>query len=261
VQPVPPTLLLDTKLYVPPPPRGLVPRSRLSERLDRGAASRLALVSAPAGFGKTTVLAAWLAARSAEPSGPDPASGRPVVAWVSLDPGDNQPATFWTYVVAALQTVAPGVGDQARVLLQAAPPASTGVVLTTLLNDLSSADVDVVLVLDDYHVIDSPEVHEGMAFLLDHAPPRLHVVVAGRADPALPLARLRARGELVEIRAADLRFTLEEAVAYLNGVMGLELAAADVVAIRKTRRQARGSAGGGTHRETRASARRFRSAR
>ena len=228
---MPPTLLLDTKLYVPPPPRGLVPRSRLSERLDRGAASRLALVSAPAGFGKTTVLAAWLAARSAEPSGPDPASGRPVVAWVSLDPGDNQPATFWTYVVAALQTVAPGVGEQARVLLQAAPPASTGVVLTTLLNDLSSADVDVVLVLDDYHVIDSPEVHEGMAFLLDHAPPRLHVVVAGRADPALPLARLRARGELVEIRAADLRFTLEEAVAYLNGVMGLELAAADVVAL------------------------------
>ena len=226
-----PTLLLATKLYVPSPPRGLVPRSRLSERLDAGTASRLTLVSAPAGFGKTTLLAAWLAARPAAPAGPAAASCGHAVAWVSLDQGDNQPTTFWSYLVAALQAVAPGVGEKAGVLLQAAPAAPTATVLTTLLNDLGSTDGDIVLVLDDYHVIDTPEVHEGMAFLLDHAPPRLHVVVAGRADPALPLARLRARGELVEVRAADLRFTPEEAVAYLNGVMGLELTAADVAAL------------------------------
>ena len=221
MQPEAPTLLLETKLYVHPPPSGLVSRSRLSERLDAGAAARLLLVSAPAGFGKTTLLAAWLAAAPSDRA----------VAWVSLDQGDNQPHTFWSYVVAALETTAPGVGDKARSLLRAVPPAPTATVLTTLLNDLNAVDGDIVLVLDDYHVINSLEVHEGMAFLLEHAPPRLHVVVTGRADPALPLARLRARGELVEVRAADLRFTPEEAAEYLNGAMGLGLTAVDVTAL------------------------------
>ena len=221
VQTVAPTLLLETKLYVPRSPRGLVPRPRLSERLERGAASTLLVVSAPAGFGKTTVLADWLAASTEERS----------VAWVSLDPADTQPTTFWAYVVAALQTVAPGVGVNALALLQAPQAAPTTMVLTTLLNDLAGIDRDVVLVLDDYHVIDAPEVHEGVAFLLDHMPRRLHLVLAGRADPALPLSRLRARGELVEIRAHDLRFTPEEAVAYLNGAMGLRLTAPDVAAL------------------------------
>ena len=218
---VAPTLLLETKLYVPRSPRGLVPRPRLSERLDRGAASTLMLVSAPAGFGKTTLLAEWLAASGEERS----------VAWVSLDPDDNDPGSFWAYVIAALQTAAPGVGAGAVSFLQASPPAPITTILTTLLNDLGDLPDDVVLVLDDYHVIDTPEVHEGMAFLLDHVPQRLHLVLAGRADPALPLARLRARGELVEVRAADLRFTAEEAVAYLNGAMGLQLTAADVTAL------------------------------
>ncbi|HEU4913367.1 MAG TPA: LuxR C-terminal-related transcriptional regulator [Actinomycetes bacterium] len=226
-----PTLLLETKLYAPPPPRGLVPRSRLIEQLDAGTASRLMLVSAPAGFGKTTLLAAWLAARPAAPAEQVAASSGYAVAWVSLGQGDSQPQTFWSYVVAALQRVAPGVGETARVLLQAVPPAPTATVLTTLLNDVGSTDGDIVLVLDDYHVIDSADVHEGMAFLVDHSPPQLHVVVAGRADPALPLARLRARGELVEVRAADLRFTPEEAATYLNGVMGLKLTVADVAAL------------------------------
>ncbi|MGH8939582.1 MAG: AAA family ATPase, partial [Actinomycetes bacterium] len=220
-----PTLLLETKLYVPRSPRGLVPRPRLSERLDRGTASRLMLVSAPAGFGKTTLLAEWLAATPGAPT-----NGRSV-AWLSLDREENQPASFWTYVIAALQTVAPGVGANALALLQAPQGAPIRTVLTTLLNDLGAIASDVVLVLDDYHVIEAPEVQEGMAFLLDHVPPRLHLVIAGRADPALPLARLRARGELVEVRAADLRFTPEEAVAYLNGVMGLQLTAADVAAL------------------------------
>ncbi len=146
-------------------------------------------------------------------------------AWLSLDRGDNDPASFWTYVIAALRTAAPGVGENALALLQAPRPPPIETVLTTLLNDLSAIAGDIVLVLDDYHVIDARDVQDGMAFLLDHLPPRLHLVIASRADPALPLARLRARGELVEIRAADLRFTPDEAAAYLNETMGLRLTA------------------------------------
>ncbi len=220
-----PTLLLETKLYVPRSPRGLVPRPRLSERLDRGTASKLMLVSAPAGFGKTSLLAEWLAAR------PGTSSDERSAAWLSLDRDDNQPASYWTYVIAALRTVAPGVGANALELLQAPQPAPIQTVLTTLLNDLGALPSDVVLVLDDYHVIDSREVQEGMAFLLDHVPPRLHVVIASRTDPPLPLARLRARGELVEVRAAELRFQPDEAAAYLNGVMGLVLTEQDVTAL------------------------------
>ena len=220
-----PTLLLDTKLYRPRSPRGLVPRPRLRERLDRGATSTLMLVSAPAGFGKSTLLAEWLAAGPAAPT--DERSA----AWLSLDRGDNNPVAFWTYLIAALRTVAPGVGASALALLQETQPVPIETMLTPLLNDLGEVAGDMVLVLDDYHVIDAPDLLEGMAFLLDHVPPGLHVVIAGRADPALPLARLRARGELVEVRAADLRFTPDEAVAYLNGAMGLELTDADVAAL------------------------------
>ena len=220
-----PAPLLETKFYVPRSRRGLVPRPRLSERLDRGAASKLMLVSAPAGFGKTTLLTEWLAAGPAAPA------GERLAAWLSLDRGDNDPASFWTYVIAALRTVAPGVGESALALLQAPQPPPIETVLTALLNDLGAIAGDIVLVLDDYHVIDAREVQDGMAFLLDHLPPRLHVVIASRADPALPLARLRARGELVEIRAAELRFTPDEAAAYLNEMMGLQLTARDVAAL------------------------------
>ena len=220
-----PAPLLETKLYVPGSRRGLVPRPRLSERLDRGIASKLMLVSAPAGFGKTTLLTEWLAA------GPATSADERLVAWLSLDRGDNDPASFWTYVIAALRTVASGVGESALALLQAprSPPVET--VLTALLNDLGATPGDIVLVLDDYHVVDARDVQDGMAFLLDHLPPQLHVVIAGRADPALPLARLRSRGELVEIRAAELRFTPDEAAAYLNEMMGLQLTARDVAAL------------------------------
>jgi LuxR family maltose regulon positive regulatory protein len=150
---------------------------------------------------------------------------------LSLDRGDNDAASFWTYVIAALRTVAPKVGGGALTLLQAAQPPPIEFVLTTLLNDIGADPSDIVLVLDDYHVIDASEVQDAMAFLLDHLPPRLHLVIASRADPALPLARLRARGELVETRAGDLRFTPEEAAAYLNGAMGLRLTAEDVTAL------------------------------
>jgi LuxR family maltose regulon positive regulatory protein len=220
-----PTALLETKLYVPRSRPGLVPRLRLSERLDHGTASKLMLVSAPAGFGKTTLLTEWLAAGPAAPT------DERLAAWLSLDRSDNDPASFWTYVIAALRTVASGVGESALTLLHASqsPPIETA--LTTLLNELGVIASDIVLVLDDYHVIDAREVQDGMAFLLDHLPPRLHVVIASRADPALHLPRLRARGELVEIRAAELRFTPDEAAAYLNGMMGLELTARDVAAL------------------------------
>ena len=220
-----PAALLETKFYVPRPRRGLVPRPRLSERLDRGTASKLMLVSAPAGFGKTTLLTEWLAAGPAAPA------DERLAAWLSLDRGDNDPASFWAYVIAALRTVAAGVGESALALLHAPQPPPIETVLTALLNDLGAIAADIVLVLDDYHVIDAREVQDGMAFLLDHLPPRLHVVIASRADPALPLARLRARGELAEIRAAELRFTPDEAAAYLNEMMGLQLTARDVAAL------------------------------
>ena len=213
--------LLETKLHVPRWRRGLVARPRLSERLSRGAESALTLVSAPAGFGKTTLLAEWLAAA--------PADGRSV-AWLSLDRRDNDPALFWTYLVAALKTAAPGAGAGALSLLQPPqPPNEAG--LVALLNDLDAISNDVVLVLDDYHVVEARDVQDGMAFLLDHLPPQIHLVIGSRADPALPLARLRGRGELVEIRAAELRFTPGEAAVYLNEMMGLQLTAADVAAL------------------------------
>ena len=220
-----PITLLEMKLYVPRSRRGLVLRPRLNERLDRGTASKLVLVSAPAGFGKTTLLTEWLAAR------PAAQADERLAAWLSLDQGDNDPASFWAYVIAALRTVASGVGEGALALLEAPQPPPIETVLTTLLNDLGAVAGEIVLVLDDYHVIDARDVQDGMAFLLDHLPPCLHVVIASRADPALPLARLRARGELAEIRAAELRFTADEAAAYLNDLMGLQLTAQDVAAL------------------------------
>ncbi len=214
--------MLETKLYVPRPRRGLVPRPRLSERLSRGTASKLTLISAPAGFGKSTLLAEWLATISTDERS---------VAWLSLDEADNQPARFWTYVVTALRTIAPEVGTTALSLLQGPQPPSIEMTLATLLNDLGAASGDVVLVLDDYHEVDSPEIQVGMSYLLENLPPQIHVVMTTRADPALPLGRLRGHGELTEIRAADLRFNPNEAAAYLNETMGLDLTARDVAAL------------------------------
>src|SRR5439155_1161065 len=179
----------------------------------------LTLVSAPAGFGKTTLLAGWID------------FSRHSAAWVSLDQSDNHAASFWSYLFAALQTVKPGVGASAISLLQSPQPPPIEAVLTLLLNELSAMSTDVMLVLDDYHVIDAREIHDGMVFLLDHLPPRLHLVIASRADPPLPLARLRARGELVEIRAEDLRFAPDEVATYFHESMGLDLSARDVAVL------------------------------
>jgi LuxR family maltose regulon positive regulatory protein len=209
--------LIETKLYIPRLRPDVVARPRLSERLRRGAESKLTLISAPAGFGKTTLLTEWLATAS---------TADRAVAWLSLDRSDSRPATFWTYLITALQTVAPGVGASALPLLQSSDlPIETA--LTLLINELGAVPHDVAMVLDDYHVVESPDIEEGMIFLLEHLPSQIHVVISTRADPRLPLARLRARGELVEIRAADLRFTHDEAATYL-GAVGLRLTAADV---------------------------------
>ncbi|WP_245743435.1 LuxR C-terminal-related transcriptional regulator [Geodermatophilus poikilotrophus] len=213
--------LLTTKLHAPRRRRGLVARPRLIERLSRGNEAALTLVSAPAGFGKTTVLSDWLSAA--------PAADR-CVAWLSLDARDDDPALFWAYLVAAVQTALPGAGAGALALLST-PQTSAEAVVTSLVNDLDAVPGDLVLVLDDYHLIESAEVHEGMAYLLEHLPPHAHLVIAGRADPPLPLARLRVRGELVELRAADLRFTPEEAAEYLTEAMGLALSAGEVAAL------------------------------
>jgi LuxR family maltose regulon positive regulatory protein len=210
--------LLETKFYAPRQRSGRVPRPRLTERLGRGTQSKLTLVSAPAGFGKSTLVAEWLAAA--------PAAGS-VAAWLSLDPSDNHPMVFWAHVIVALQKVEPAVGASALSLLEAPGP-SIETVLAPLLNDLDLVANDIVLVLDDYHTIDAPEIQVGITFMLEHLPANVHLVITTRADPVLPLARLRARGELVEVRAADLRFTPDEATAYLNGVMTLELTAGDV---------------------------------
>jgi LuxR family maltose regulon positive regulatory protein len=215
------TALLETKFHVPRSRRRLVERPRLRERLRAGSDAALILVSAPAGFGKSTVLTEWLAMA--------PDEGR-ATAWLSLDERDSEPAAFLSYVIAALETATAGLGAGARSLL-ASPDAPIDAVVAALLNDLQRATHDVVLVLDDYHVIDAQGIHDAMAFLLDHLPPHVHLVISSRADPPLPLARLRARGELVEIRAADLRFTSGEAAAYLTEVMGLELVPSQVTAL------------------------------
>ncbi|WP_423065371.1 LuxR C-terminal-related transcriptional regulator [Devosia sp. CN2-171] len=213
--------LVATKLFVPTPRDVVVERRRLIERLERGAASKLTLISAPAGFGKTTLVSAWLAARSAGPE---------AVAWLSLQQTDNEPAVFWTYVIAAFQK---SLADRAAASLHVLEPGqhSSDLVLASLVNELASAKLSINLILDDYHVIDEPDVQAGMKFLLEHLPPHVHIVITTRADPPLPIAKMRARGEVVEIRSADLRFTADEMAAYLNGMMGLGLTANEIAAL------------------------------
>jgi LuxR family transcriptional regulator, maltose regulon positive regulatory protein len=211
--------ILATKLYVPPPRPRVVFRPRLIERLNEGLHRRLTLISAPAGFGKTTLLGEWLAACERE------------AAWLSLDEGDNDPTRFLAYLVAALRTIAADIGEGVLGALQSPQPPPTESILTALLNEITAIRDDFVLVLDDYHVIDARAVDDALAFLLEHLPPRMHLVIATREDPRLPLARLRARGQLSELRAADLRFAPSEAGEFLKGAMGLDLSAEDIAAL------------------------------
>ncbi len=206
--------LVQTKLLVPRPRRAVVARPRLTEELERARDAALVLVSAPAGFGKTTLLASVVAADS-------------TVAWVSLDARDGDPVRFWSYALRALENASPGCAAAALALLESGRTPIDHV-LTVLVNELSVRADDTTLVLDDYHLADTPEVGTGLSFLLEHRPQQLRLVISTRADPALPLPRLRARGQLVELRAGDLRFTLDEADRYLNTVHELGLSRPDV---------------------------------
>ena len=212
-------VLLATKLHIPRPRPGFVVRPRLTQRLADGIARELVLVCTPAGFGKTTLLADW--ARG----------GRRPVAWLSLDEGDNDPVRFWRHVAAALDGVLPGVAGRVAGLLQGLRSASFQAVAATLVNELAAGADEVVLVLDDYHLIQAPPVHASLGFLLDHLPASLRLVLASRADPPLPLAKLRARGQLAELRERDLRFTFEEAAELLRTAVGVELPDAAVAAL------------------------------
>lgn len=214
-----PAVLLATKLFIPPVRTGLVQRPRLTEQLHQSLKQKLTLISAPAGFGKTTLLGEWI-----------PTSER-CVTWVSLDQNDNEPARFWCYVIAALQTLQNNLGEKARALLVSPQPPSSELVLTTLVNEITAFPENFALVLDDYHVITSPPIHQNLAFLLEHLPRNMHVIITSRADPPLPLARLRARREMTELRAHDLRFTLEESTAFLNEVMKIGLIEKDLAAL------------------------------
>jgi LuxR family transcriptional regulator, maltose regulon positive regulatory protein len=216
--------VLGTKLHLPAPRRRLVSRPRITDQLlvAGGERPRLVLVAAPAGFGKTTLLAQWLAQAGASQCR---------VAWLALDAGDCELGTFLTHLVAATQVADPEVGVEALGLLEAGGATSSEDVLVSLINDLDLLAGSTVLALDDYHVIDAAAVHEAVTFLLDNLPPQVTLAMTTRADPPLPLSRLRARGELVEVRAAELRFTADEADAFLNEVMGLELEAALVTAL------------------------------
>jgi LuxR family maltose regulon positive regulatory protein len=214
-----PTHIVATKLYIPPPRPAGVLRSRLTARLNQGLHGKLTLIAAPAGFGKTTLVSEWVAT-----------CGRPAT-WLSLDKSDSDPARFLTYLIAGLQTMAPHIGAGMSEILRSPQQPPVESLLTALLNELASIPGDFILVLDDYHVLDSKPVDSALAFLLEHLPPQMHLVLATRKNPRLPLARLRARGQLVELRTSDLRFTLDETAEFLNQVMGLHLSANDIAAL------------------------------
>jgi LuxR family transcriptional regulator, maltose regulon positive regulatory protein len=211
--------LLATKLHVPRTRPGFVVRPQLTDRLTKGTAGAIVLVCAPAGFGKSALLADWTR-RDQRP-----------VAWLSLDEGDNDPARFWRHAAAALDTVRPGVAQQVAALLQGLQPTSFEAVVTALVNELAGVAEEVVLVLDDYHLIQAPPIHLSVEFLLAHLPGCLRLVLASRANPPLPLARLRARGQLVELRERDLRFTPTEAAALLRTAVGPDLPEAAVAVL------------------------------
>lgn len=214
-----PISILQTKLYIPPPRPNLVDRSRLLNRLNAGVPGKLTLISAPAGFGKSTLISAWVADRT-QP-----------VGWLSLDEGDSDPNQFLAYFVAALQTIAPEIGKGVLALINAPQPPPIASVLTTLLNEISALSEPFILVLDDYHVVGAKPIDDALTFLLEQMPPQMHLVITTREDPPLPLARLRARAQLVEVRAAELRFTPTEAADFLNQVMGLALSTEEVEAL------------------------------
>lgn len=227
--------ILATKLYIPPLRSRSVPRPHLIERLNDGLRHKLILISAPAGFGKTTLISEWLH-QIAEVSGVKEESTETLhpfasIAWLSLDEGDSDPIRFHIYLIAALQTIVPGIGAGVLAALQSPQPPPIAALLPALLNEIAAVPEHFILVLDDYHTLDSPPVDQALAFLLQHQPPHMHLVITTREDPPLPLARLRARDQMTELRTADLRFTPTEVTDFLNRVMSLDLSAEDIAAL------------------------------
>ena len=216
---VQPDRLLLTKLYAPPARADRVPRPRLTTRLQRSLQHKLLLLSAPAGSGKTTALSEWVATEN---------NTQAAIAWVSLDAGDNDPVRFIMYLIAALQTVQAGAGGMALALLEAPHPPEVEAVLTTLINELRDTPNDLALVLDDAHVLTAPDVQHVLAFLIDHLPPHIHLIIASRTELPLGLAKLRARNQVLEMHASDLRFTPEETGTFFKQIMGVELAPEDI---------------------------------
>ena len=215
-----PTTILTTKLFVPPVRSAIVARPRLLERLDSGAQKKLILISAPAGYGKTTLASAWIETLKQNKNWRS--------AWLTLDAGDGNPITFLRYLVAALQTVSAKLGIGAQEALKAPQPPSAEAMLTSLLNEIAVLPHECALVLDDYHTLESVEVDRILHFLLEHLPPQLHLIITSREDPALSLARMRAQNHLAELRASDLRFTFEEVTDFLNHVMQVKIAPDEV---------------------------------
>lgn len=211
--------ILATKIYIPSPPPKAVTRSRLLGQLDAGLHHKLIIISAPAGFGKSTLVSEWIASRK-----------RPA-AWLSLDENDNDTTRFLRYCIEALRTISLNLGAGILDALQSSQIPPTESILTALVNELATIPNDFTLVLDDYHLTDSKSVDDALTFLIEHLPPQMHVIITTREDPSLPIPRLRARNQLTEIRAADLRFTSSEAAEFLNQVMGLNLAANEVAAL------------------------------
>ena len=214
-----PTPILITKLYIPPPRPKVILRPRLIERLNDGLHRKLTLISAPAGFGKTTLVSEWVVGCERQ------------IAWLSLDEGDNDPTRFLTYLVTALQTIAANLGQGVLGAIQSPQPPPIESILIALLNEITSIANNFILVLDDYHVIDSKPIDDALSFLLERLPPQAHLVITTREDPRLPVARLRVRQQLTEMRVADLRFTPSEAAGFLNQVMGLNLSTEDITAL------------------------------
>jgi LuxR family maltose regulon positive regulatory protein len=213
--------LLTTKFHAPSLRPNLVSRPWLTTQLDEGLhfGHRLTLVSAPPGFGKTTLISEWIGNTDVP------------VAWLSVDEGDNEPASFLSYMVAALQQIDERIGQSVQPLLQSPQPVPVHTLIAALINDLAASATSLLLVLDDYHLITAMSVHDMLTFLLENQPPGLHIIIGTREDPPLPLARMRARGQITELRERSLRFTPDETAAFLNEAMNLDLSPEAITAL------------------------------
>ena len=211
--------ILTTKLFIPPAMPAVLPRPNLLERLDRGREVPLTLLSAPPGYGKTTLLSLWAVNH--------PGS----IAWLTLDEGDNDPARFFQHLLASIQTIEPHIGSGLTLRIERGKPAKAESILAPVLNQLASWGLDLSLVLDDYHILEVETIHSALTYLMEHAPPNLHLVIATRSDPPFPLALMRSRDQLVELRARELAFTAQETSNFLQNVVGLELSPADIATL------------------------------